>query len=156
MTTSTMSAPAPSGPVNRNTLTQVLRMIVGILPLAGSIAVLTWGFFFLRDMQGTGRNIPQLAIALFAIVWGVGGTGLLFTTANIFVEQLPENWTRFLQPFVFIGPAIAMLTWALVIPTVRTMVASFYNESSKNFVGLKNFAYVFSNPAMLTVFRDIS
>jgi alpha-glucoside transport system permease protein len=47
-----------------------------------------------------------------------------------------------------------MLTWALVLPSIRTIIASFYNESSIKFAGFKNFAYVFSNPAMLTVFRN--
>jgi alpha-glucoside transport system permease protein len=59
-----------------------------------------------------------------------------------------------LQPFIFIGPAVLMLTWALVIPTIRTIIASFFDEASVGFVGLKNFAYVFTNPAMLTVFRN--
>lgn len=129
-------------------------MFVGLLPLAIAVAVLAWGFVFLRDMQTNSRNIPPLVVALSAIVWGVGGTVLLFTTANFFVEQLPERWTRFLQPFIFIGPAILMLTWALVLPTIRTIFASFFNESSLKYVGLKNFVYVFSNPAMLTVFRN--
>ena len=135
-------------------LTQTVRIIVGLLPLVVALAVLAWGFFFLRDLQTSDKNIPQIATAVFAIVWGVGGTVLLFTTANFFVEQLPDKWTQFLQPFIFIGPAVLMLTWALVIPTIRTIISSFFDQFTVNFVGLKNFAYVFSNPAMLTVFRN--
>ena len=112
---------------------------MGLLPLVVSIAVLTWGFFFLRDLQANNKNSPQLVIALFAIVWGVGGTVLLFTTANFFVEQLSEKWTRVLQPFIFIGPAVLMLTWALVMPTIRTIIASFYNEFSTQICGTEEF-----------------
>jgi alpha-glucoside transport system permease protein len=138
----------------QSTLMQFLRMLAMLLPLAFSIAILAWGFFFLRDLQANNENVPQLITVLFAIVWGVGGLVLLFTTANFFVEQLPDKWTQRLQPFIFVGPALAMLTWALVLPTIRTIFASFYNESSASFVGLKNFVYVFTNRAMLTVFRN--
>ena len=144
-----MSAPKP-----QSTVAQFVRALIGLLPLAVSLTVLVLGFFFVRDLQANNKDVPQMVIVLIAIVWGVGGVVLLFTTANFFAEQLPVKWTQRLQPFIFIGPAILMLTWALVIPTIRTIYASFFNESSRKFVGLENFAYVFTNPAMLTVFRN--
>jgi alpha-glucoside transport system permease protein len=133
---------------------QFVRALTGLLPLAISLAILVFGFFFVRDLQANNKDVPQMMIVLIAIVWGVGGVVLLFTTANFFVDQLPEKWTQRLQPFIFIGPALLMLTWALVLPTFRTIIASFFNESGAKFVGLKNFVYVFTNPAMLTVFRN--
>lgn len=148
--TSTTSPPSKAP----NKGTPYVRMLLGLVPLAITIAVLVWGFLILRDLQTTNKNIPQLVFALYAIVWGVGGTVMLFTTANIFVESLPEKLSQRLQPFIFIGPAVLMLTWALVLPSIRTIFASFFNESSRNFVGLKNFSYVFANPAMLDVFRN--
>lgn len=138
----------------QSALTQFLRAIIALLPLVISIALLVLGFIFVRDLQANNKDVPQLVIVLFAIIWGVGGVVLLFTMANLFVEQLPEKWTHRLQPFIFIGPALLMLTWALVLPTIRTIFASFFNESGATFVGLKNFVYVFTNPAMLTVFRN--
>ena len=144
-----MSASKP-----QSTPVPFIRALTALLPLAISLAILVWGFFFVRDLQANNKDVPQLIIVLIAIIWGVGGVVLLFTTANFFVEQLPDKWTQRLQPFIFIGPAVLMLTWALVIPTIRTIFASFYNESSLKFVGLKNFIYVFTNPAMLTVFRN--
>jgi alpha-glucoside transport system permease protein len=47
-----------------------------------------------------------------------------------------------------------MLVWALVIPTIRTLILSFYDEASINFVWFENFQYVFTNQGMLTVFRN--
>lgn len=132
----------------------LIQIAVALLALVVTFFILTWGFFFIRDLQAGKSNIPQLVIVVLAIIWGVGGVVLLFTTANFFVEQLPAAWTQRLQPFVFIGPAILMLTWALVIPTIRTIIASFYDEASTAFVGMENYAYVFTNPAMLTVFRN--
>lgn len=143
-----------SAPKSQSTLAQFIRALVALLPLAISIAILVFGFFFVRDLQANNKDVPQLVIVLIAIIWGVGGVVLLFTTANFFVEQLPDKWTQRLQPFIFVGPALLMLTWALVLPTIRTIFASFYNESSIKFVGFENFMYVFTNPAMLTVFRN--
>jgi alpha-glucoside transport system permease protein len=141
-------------PTSRSTGTRLLPIITALLPLAISVFVLVWGFFFIRDLQLNKSTVPQLVTVLLAIVWGVGGIVLLFTTANFFIEQLSDVWTQRLQPFVFIGPAVGMLIWGMVLPTVKTLVASFYDESSLGFVGLKNFIFVFSDPGMLTVFRN--
>ena len=125
-----------------------VRAVVALLPLLISLAILTWGFFFIRDLQTGASVAPQLVLVVLAIIWGVGGTVLLFTTANFFVEQLPDEWTQRLQPFIFVGPALIMLSWALVIPAIRTIIASFFGTSSKDFVGLKNYFYVFTNPTI--------
>ncbi|MDD2922696.1 MAG: hypothetical protein PHQ36_10465, partial [Anaerolineales bacterium] len=133
----------------------LLGAALAILPLLISIALLVWGFFFLRDIQqAKDTTVPQGITVLFAIIWGVGGVVLLFTTANFFIEQLPDAWMRRLQPIIFVGPAMIMLIWALVIPTIRTLILSFYDEASVNLVWFENFKYVFTNPNMLTVFRN--
>lgn len=149
--TTTAKHPIPAG---RPAGIRLLLMFASLIPLVVSILILTWGFFFIRDLQLNASSLPQLVVVLFAIIWGVGGVVLLFTTANFFVEQLPQAWTQRLQPFVFIGPAIAMLIWGMVFPTVKTLIASFYDEASLGFVGFRNYAFVFSDPGMLTVFRN--
>lgn len=134
---------------------RIVSSLLAIIPLLASLAVLVWGFFFLRDIQlAKDSNIPQAVTVLMAIVWGVGGVVLLFTTANFFIEQLSDNWIRRLQPVLFVGPAILMLVWALVLPTIRTLFLSFYDEASINFVWFENFKFVFTNDAMLVVFRN--
>ena len=134
---------------------RIVTSLLAIIPLLASLAVLVWGFFFLRDIQlAKDSNIPQAVTVLMAIVWGVGGVVLLFTTANFFIEQLSDRWIRRLQPVLFVGPAILMLVWALVLPTIRTLILSFYDEASINFVWFENFKYVFTNEGMLVVFRN--
>lgn len=149
-----MSTPNPQSTLNRTVGSTFLRAIVALIPLAISLLVLGWGFLFLRGLQSGANTAPQLILVLLAIIWGVGGVILLFTTANFFVEQLPDEWTQRIQPFIFIGPAVIMLSWALVIPAIRTIFASFFGNTSKDFVGLKNYVYVFTNPTMLDVFRN--
>ncbi|MFN8597068.1 MAG: sugar ABC transporter permease [Anaerolineae bacterium] len=131
------------------------KALVALIPLAVSIAVLAFGFVYLRDLQTTAADTtPQLVTVALAIIWGVGGMVLLFTTANFFIEQLPVKWTQRLQPLIFVGPAMVMLIWALALPTIRTILLSLQDANSINFVGLQNYLGVFSDPNMLTVFRN--
>ncbi|HNN14121.1 MAG TPA: sugar ABC transporter permease [Anaerolineales bacterium] len=133
----------------------ILKTLLAFIPLALSVLVLSWGFFFIRDLQTAKENpVPQIVTVLLAIIWGVGGVILLYFTANFFIEQLSEKWMHRLQPLIFVGPAILMLCWALVIPAIRTIIFSFYDEASAAFVGPRNFQFVLSDPGMLIVFRN--
>ncbi len=139
----------------QTTLVAILGRIAAavVVPLV-TFVVLWQGFIFLRD---SGAN--QLVIALIAILWGVGGIGALFWVANWLVEQLPAIWTRRIQPFVFIGPAMAILTWFLLLPTLRTFWISLQSQDPSNtantrFVGLDNYVRVFTERTMQEAFRN--
>ena len=125
------------------------RILVSLLVPVITFLVLWRGFIFLRD-----SDAPQVVQVLVAIVWGVGGVALLYTVSNWLVEQLPKEWVRRIQPFVFVGPALAILAWYLVIPTFRTLFMSFQNDISTRFVGLDNFIFAFSDRIMLEAFRN--
>lgn len=135
--------------MNAPPLPAPVRLGLAAVALLGTLALLVFGFFFLRDLQA-----PQIVIVLLAIVWGVGGMALLFTTANALVEQLPQAWVRRLQPFIFVGPALLMLVWALATPTIRTFIISLYNGAGTEFRWLQNYVTVFSNPEILLVLRN--
>jgi alpha-glucoside transport system permease protein len=138
------------------------RVLLAIaIPLI-AFYVLYLGFLFLRD-----SNAPQIVITLVAIVWGVGGVALLYWIFNYLVERLPDYWKTLLLPFVFVGPAMAILSWYLAIPTLRTFWISLFNRdgppdglnffqllSSDSFVGLSNYKAVFTQPLMLEAFRN--
>jgi alpha-glucoside transport system permease protein len=127
------------------------RIAVAILGLAATLAVLWFGFFFLRDSQAT---LPKLVTTLVAIVWGVGGVAALFLSANFLVEQLGNSAKQFLRPFIFVGPAIFMLGWFLFLPTLRTLYLSLLNNDSTQFVGLDNYIFAFTDRSMLESFRN--
>lgn len=136
-------------------------LLAVIIPLV-AFYVLYQGFLFLRD-----SNASRGVIASVAIVWGVGGVALLYWIFNNLVERLPDAWrTRFL-PFVFVGPAMAILSWYLAIPTVRTFWISLFGRdgppkglnllqqlTSSAFVGLSNYKSVFTESLMLEAFRN--
>ena len=127
----------------------IARLLIALLALAGVLAVLWLGFLFLSD-----RSQPQLTIAVVAIIWGVGGVAALFTVANMVVEALSNRWRGRIQPYIFVGPAILLLTWFLFLPTLRTLYQSLFDSSSTIFIGLENYVGVFTDRQMLTAFRN--
>ncbi|MCB9100590.1 MAG: sugar ABC transporter permease [Anaerolineales bacterium] len=123
----------------------IISLFVPIL----TFIVLWQGFIFLRD-----SNAPKIIIVLVAIIWGVGGVAVLYTVSNWLIEKLPPFWVRSLQPFVFVGPAVAILAWYLLFPSARTFWISMYGSNSTDFVGLQNYAAVFTDRTMFTAFRN--
>lgn len=144
-----------------------LISFIGRILLAISIPLIAFyvlyqGFLFLRD-----SDAPAGIVAFVAIIWGVGGVGILYWIFNNLVEMLPDLWTTRLLPFVFVGPAMAILSWYLAIPTLRTFWISLFGRdgppdgmpvwqqiSSEAFVGLSNYGAVFTQKLMLEAFRN--
>jgi alpha-glucoside transport system permease protein len=161
-----MNPPNTTG-MNNQSLGTRLVSFVGRILLAVSIPLIAFyvlyqGFLFLRD-----SDAPRGVITLVAIVWGVGGVALLYWIFNNIVERLPGLWSERLLPFVFVGPAMAILAWYLAIPTLRTFWISLFNRdgppsglnmlqqlSSDSFAGLSNYVAVFTEPLMLEAFRN--
>lgn len=129
--------------------TNLGRLFISIaIPLV-TFLVLRWVFIFLRD-----SNVPKTVTAVVAILWGVGGALALFFVTNYIIEQLGDEWNRRLTPYVFVGPAVAILVWYLLLPTVRSFITSLYDAGGKNFIGLDNYIYAFTSPPMLESFRN--
>jgi alpha-glucoside transport system permease protein len=58
------------------------------------------------------------------------------------------------ESLLWIAPAVILLLFFFVYPLINTIIISFQNADSTNFVGLKNYQLVFSNPALLEVLRN--
>ncbi|BAS26049.1 carbohydrate ABC transporter permease [Limnochorda pilosa] len=54
----------------------------------------------------------------------------------------------------FVAPALLILGLYLVYPTLATIYTSFLDRGSVHWVGLENYGYAFTSPAMLTAFRN--
>jgi len=140
-----------------------------VIPLI-AFFILYQGFLFLRA-----GDAPKWLITVIAIIWGVGGVAVLFWVFNWLVEMLPEEWTSRLQPFVFVGPAVAILIWYLALPSLRTFWISLFGRNGapdlplsllfsspsdffsllrSEFVGLANYGAVFSDRLMREAFRN--
>lgn len=129
--------------------TNLGRILISLIVPVGTFVVLWQGFIFLRDSQA-----DKVVIALVAIIWGVGGVALLYAVSNWLVEQLPLRWATRLQPFVFVGPGLAILGWFLALPVVRTLVLSLQDANSLNFVGIDNYVFALTDRVMLESFGN--
>ncbi len=109
------------------------------------------GLNFLNYLSETNQ---KLASAGFAILWGVSGVALFYYGANWIVERFSQKWTARIQPYIFVGPAVLVLLWALAIPTVRTLIYSLKNANGRQWIGLENYRFAFTDPQMLIVFRN--
>ncbi len=138
-----------SGGIGGWLATNLGRLFVSLSIPVITFIVLWQGFIFLRD-----SNAPQLIVVLVAILWGVGGVAVLFSVSNWFVERLPSQWVQRLQPFVFVGPGVAILAWFLAFPVIRTLILSFQGPAGTGFVGSDNYVYAFTDRIMVETFRN--
>jgi alpha-glucoside transport system permease protein len=81
----------------------------------------------------------KLLNALIAVVGGVVGAMVLYYTMNWLVERLPDKWEERIKPYVFIGPALLLIGVFLVYPAIQTVILSFQNRDSTQFVGFQNY-----------------
>lgn len=110
------------------------RFLLGckmVLALAVIIAVFGLGIRYLQHYSGN-----QIWLTVFAIIWGVGSVALFYYLANWIVERLPKKWCTRIQPYIFVGPAVAILLWALAIPVIRTFIFSLKDAMGQKWIGL--------------------
>jgi len=83
--------------------------------------------------------------ALLAILGGVLGSLLLFYVMNKVAERLPRKWEERVKPYVFVGPAVVLIGFFLIYPAIRTIVFSFANRTSTEFIGISNYTDLLSS-----------
>ena len=125
------------------------QILISLFVPVITFLVLWQGYMFLSKAQAS-----QIVLVVVAIIWGVGGVALLFLVANWLVQKLPRPWSTRIQPFVFVGPAVAIMGWFLAFPVVRSLIASFRNNLGTQWVGLKNYIFAFTDPRMLETFKN--
>jgi alpha-glucoside transport system permease protein len=140
------TAPPPDG---TPALRFALRLIVAVAVVAAALFVLGYTVNFLRD-----SNANRLTIVGVAIVVGVGGVFFLFWAMNRAVDMLPDRFREGVRPWVFVGPALVLLSVFLVYPLINTILLSFKDAQSQHFVGLDNYKFVFTDDDMLKSIRN--
>jgi alpha-glucoside transport system permease protein len=96
-------------------------------------------------------RIITAAIVVFGVPAALVGYILL---SERLIQALPERRQGRIRPWVWIVPAIAFLIVFLIYPTLNTLILSFLDRSSKEFVGLENFIYFFTNSGTLEALRN--
>ena len=121
-----------------------LRIIVSLIVPVVTFLVLRWSFIFMRDSEAN-----KLLIGAVALIIGVGAVWMLFLITDNLVSLLPTGFRESVRPFVFVGPALAIISLYLIYPTIRTAYLSFFDARSEIFIGLDNYIFALTSPDML-------
>ena len=105
----------------------------------------------LRNGQGD-QFIAKLLLAAIALLVGVGGIWVLFTGVSSLVERLRPKTRDRIMPWVFVTPALLLLTIYLVYPAVATIIRSFQDAKGENFT-LTNWSSLGTGP-FLEILRN--
>jgi len=85
--------------------------------------------------------------AVITVVAGIGVAFVLYWVLNWISEHIPSVWGRRIQPYLFILPALAAIVVFTVYPAVLTVINSFKDNFSRNWVGLANYRSLFGSDA---------
>ncbi len=141
--------PPPGGGAGKGVGVGLLRIVVSLAVPIVAFALLAWSFNFLRD-----QNASKLLVVVVALVVGVFGVFALYWGMDLLIKLLPEHVGARIRPFAFVGPALVILIIFLVYPAINTIWLSFQGPHGDTFVGMDNYAFVFSSAEMLRAIRN--
>ena len=153
--------------------TRASKALAPAAAAVGLVFVFRAGFAFLRDPDAPERFLirlyellgldasaeglrayglsplsAKLMIFAAALLIGVGGVWVLYLTANALTERLGHRWRERVRPWIFVGPALALIGLFLVYPTISTIVTSITDGGSENY------RFALTDPEMLTALRN--
>ncbi|MEP3665772.1 MAG: sugar ABC transporter permease, partial [Roseibium sp.] len=108
--------------------------------------------------------MEQLLLALVSMAAGVGACVLYFWGTNkildgVFPARGPNAGRNILRansirPWLFLGPAIALLTLYLIYPVINSVILSFYGPSGQSYVGTANYSWLVSDAGFRESLRN--
>lgn len=140
----------PEEPGSQDNSVQIwLLRLVSALIVPAVLLLFFFTFEFLQDPETS--KVVQVVVA---VIVGVGGVWLLYWALDRLVYALPDRAAAGVRPFVFAGPALMILGFYLVYPTIDTIVTSLRNARGDEFVGLSNYVRIFTESQYLVSLRN--
>lgn len=109
----------------------------------------------------------QLASALVTMLLGVMGCAAYFYGSNFLLDKIFPTKSgaaavvarnlrvaNNIRPWLFLGPAVLLLTFYLFYPVIDSIRLSFYGRSGEEFVGLANYTWLFGSDEFYESFRN--
>jgi alpha-glucoside transport system permease protein len=127
----------------------VLRFLSAVAVPIVAFIILWLSFEWLRQ-----ADVNRGVIVVVALGVGVGGIFALYWAMDYAVNRMPEEWRESVRPWVFVGPALVILSIFLLYPALNTIWLSFLDGNSDKFVGLENYGFVFTDDGMLRAIRN--
>ena len=98
--------------------------------------------------------IDRLVMALVVVV-GVPAAMVAYVgIVEWIVARLPSKIGARARPWLWVGPALFLLIFYLIYPTINTAYLSLFNSNSTEFVGLDNYVAVVTNSDIFTALRN--
>lgn len=92
---------------------------------------------------------------LIAAVVGVPAVLVLYILATDWlIRRLPDDLQPRLRPWVWVAPALVLVTALLIYPMVATAWISLLSKDGTQFVGLANFGHVLTDNSVLIAIRN--
>ena len=122
--------------------TRPLRILAGLVGAVVTVWFMSQAFLAFALFPQWFFN-SSLLIGLLGLVVGIGGAVLLFRFINLIIEGLPGRLSEGLIPYAFLLPGFSFIALMLVYPTIQTIVYSFANADSTDWVGIDNYRAIF-------------
>ncbi len=92
----------------------------------------------------------KLINALLTVLYGIGAALILYWLLNKLAELLPSRLEDRLKPYFYILPAYFAITLYLLYPAIQTVINSFQDRTSEEWVGVQHYVDLLSSSG----FRD--
>lgn len=125
------------------------RVAIALAALVALGFALPRAFDFMKD-----DNANRVTVVGVAILLGVVGVFFVFWAMDQIVDVFPERFREGLRPYVFVGPALVILSVFLIYPVVNTILISFRDSQGNSYVGLDNYRFVFTDDSMRRSLRN--
>lgn len=96
----------------------------------------------------------RLIMAIIVIVGVPAATVAYIAAIEWLMKRISYKIAPKVRPWLWVAPALLMLTFYLIYPAINTARISFMNANSTEYVGLANYRFAFTDPQMLTAFKN--
>jgi alpha-glucoside transport system permease protein len=140
-------------------LPAVLQAVVVVIAFAVVVALI----LFLVDIAPrrgklyTGIRLAMCLLIPLAVMWFFNsyywamGVAVVVGAVFFFLDYRSRDGAGYLiQLVAFMAPAFLLLLVGLILPSIQTIYASFWNSSGNSFVGMANYVWIFTQSEGVT------
>ena len=99
-------------------------------------------------------EISNIIIGLITIIGVPLILGIYIFLSEKTVSKFSQKRRKKILPWLWLAPAIFLLIVFLIYPVVNTFLLSLMNSDSTEFIGIKNYIYIFTDDNMLIALRN--
>ena len=126
----------------------------GIRIIAFALFPLIWFLTQAILFRELSKTADRWLLITLAILVGSSFIFILYLGMNKLISYAPKQYQEALFGAMFVGPAIFLLSLFLLYPAIRTIYLSFFDNRGENFIGLENYRWSVTDPAMLITIRN--